>query len=227
MGRFRLQLGETSVTLPVSPSRVVAFLALHLGQQQRSLVAGRLWPETTEQRARANLRNAVWKTNVAVPDLLECGVDTVGLGPDVDVDVVAIRRSSEEMRHEAGGPVPRAYAELLGQEMLLGWDDEWALFERERIKQWSVHALEELSAHCLEGKAFASAIDAALLAVQLEPLRESAHRAVSRAHLVEGNLAQARRQFDMYSRLLASDLGIEPSAAYRDLVRPTPDALTA
>jgi DNA-binding SARP family transcriptional activator len=49
-------------------------------------------------------------------------------------------------------------------------------------------------------------------------LRESAHRAVSRAHLVEGNLVQAWRQYHLYRNLLATDLGIAPSAAYWDLV---------
>jgi DNA-binding SARP family transcriptional activator len=227
MGRFRLYRDETAVELPANESRLVAFLALHPGQQRRSFVAGRLWPEITEQRARANLRNAVWKTNVAVCDLLDCGVDTIGLAPGIEVDVETIRQIADALLHRDAVPDPTSYAEILGQEMLLGWDDDWALFERERVKQLCVHALEKMSERCLETGAFASAIDAALFAVRLEPLRETAHRAVSRAHLVEGNPAQARRQYEIYSNLLASDLGIEPSPAYRELVSFTAQSLSA
>jgi DNA-binding SARP family transcriptional activator len=196
----------------------VAFLALHPGQQRRSYVAGRLWPEVTEQRARANLRNSVWKSHGAAPGLLECGGDTIGLAASVDVDVTIMRRVADALLHHGASVDPIAYADLFGEEILIGWDDDWALFERERLKQLSLHALEALSERCLESRAFASAIDAALLAVKLEPLRESAHRAVSRAHLVEGNPVQAWRQFHLYRDLLATDLGIAPSAAYWDLV---------
>ncbi|HYO40432.1 MAG TPA: bacterial transcriptional activator domain-containing protein [Nocardioidaceae bacterium] len=39
-------------------------------------------------------------------------------------------------------------------------------------------------------------------------------------HLAEGNPAEALRQFHVYRRLLAHELGLPPSAAIRELVRP-------
>ena len=102
--------------------------------------------------------------------------------------------------------------------MLLGWDDDWALFERERIKQLCLHALEALSVLQLKGGAPAAAINAALLAVRLEPLRESAHRAISHAHLEEGNMAQAVRQYKTYRELLHRELGLLPSTGYYELL---------
>ena len=56
--------------------------------------------------------------------------------------------------------------------------------------------------------------------MQSEPLRESAHRSVIEVHLVEGNHAEALRQFHSYRRLIASELGIPPSPAIRRLVGP-------
>src|SRR4029077_18810447 len=52
---------------------------------------------------------------------------------------------------------------------------------------------------------------AGLAAVAGEPLRESSHRAVIRAHLADGNVAEAVRQYRLCRRLLNDHLGLEPS----------------
>jgi DNA-binding SARP family transcriptional activator len=218
MGRFRLSTGLTSLALPTSATRVVAFLALHPVGHQRSHVAGQLWPDVTEQRARANLRNAVWKTNLAADGLVEGDTETIRLRENVVVDIARLRTTARELL-ERSGPIDDPISpDIFAEEMLLGWDDDWALFERERIKQLCLHALESLSLLQLEAGAPAAAIDAALLAVRLEPLRESAHRAISRAHLAEGNVAQALRQFDTYRKLVRDELDLLPSAAYHQLL---------
>jgi DNA-binding SARP family transcriptional activator len=62
-----------------------------------------------------------------------------------------------------------------------------------------------------------AAVEAALEAVALEPLRESAHRAVIRAHLVEGNRGEALRQLGELRRLLLEELGIQPSTLVTSL----------
>jgi len=218
MGRFRLSTGPKALVLPTSATRVVAFLALHPSPHGRSHVAGQLWPDVTEQRARANLRNAVWKANIAADGLVEGNAETVRLGPDVEVDVARLRATAHELLHGSQPLETVTSADPFAEEMLLGWDDDWALFERERMKQLCLHALEMLSVLHLEAGKPASAIDAALLAVKLEPLRESAHRAISKAHLAEGNAAQARRQFDLYRQLLHRELGIPPSVEYHKLI---------
>jgi Bacterial transcriptional activator domain len=67
---------------------------------------------------------------------------------------------------------------------------------------------------------FGAAVQAGLAAVAGEPLRESAHRTLIRAHLAEGNPGEAVRQYHLYRRLLADELAIEPSPAIRGLVQP-------
>lgn len=218
MGRFRLSAGHESLVLPASATRLVAYLAVHPAPHQRSHVAGQLWPDVTEQRARANLRNAIWKANTAAGGLVEGNAEAVCLRPGVEVDVARLQASARDLLEGAGLGAVSTSPDLFAEELLLGWDDDWALFERERIKQLCLHALEALSLLHLEAGSPAAAIDTALLAVRLEPLRESAHRAISRAHLEEGNVAQARRQFDRYRQLLHSELGLPPSAEYHKLL---------
>jgi DNA-binding SARP family transcriptional activator len=65
-------------------------------------------------------------------------------------------------------------------------------------------------------------------AVAAEPLRESAHSALIRLHLAEGNRSEALRQYCRYRRLLRAELGVEPTAALDQLLGPpgTPIAVT-
>jgi DNA-binding SARP family transcriptional activator len=218
MGRFRLSTGPRRLDLPTSATRLIAFLALRPVAHQRSHVAGQLWPEVTEQRARANLRNAAWKANTAADGLVEGDSETIRLCENVEVDIALLQTVARDLL-ERSRPIDASISpDIFAEEMLLGWDDDWALFERERIKQLCLHALEALSVLQLKGGAPAAAINAALLAVRLEPLRESAHRAISHAHLEEGNVAQAVRQFKSYRELLHRELGLLPSTGYYELL---------
>ncbi|MGH9226430.1 MAG: ATP-binding protein, partial [Acidimicrobiales bacterium] len=58
----------------------------------------------------------------------------------------------------------------------------------------------------------AAALVAAEEAVALEPLRESAHLRVMRAHAAAGNRADALRAYERVRKTLADELGVNPSA---------------
>jgi DNA-binding SARP family transcriptional activator len=51
-----------------------------------------------------------------------------------------------------------------------------------------------------------------------EPLRESAHRALIRVHLADGNAGEAIRQYRLCRRLLHERLGIEPTDRTKELI---------
>lgn len=142
----------------------------------------------------------------------------------------SVPESGAESDSEAGvesgsesGSVPESVSEseglvarhgdrvLAGGELLPGWYDEWVLHERERLRQLRLHALEGLSALLVEQRRHVAALEAAFIAVRLEPLRESAHRAVVAVHVAEGNVCEAIRHYDAYRVLLDRELGVEPS----------------
>jgi DNA-binding SARP family transcriptional activator len=54
------------------------------------------------------------------------------------------------------------------------WYDDWLQMERERFRQLRLHALETLAERFVALGRHAQAIDAALAAVQVDPLRETA-----------------------------------------------------
>ena len=85
-----------------------------------------------------------------------------------------------------------------------------------------VHALEAIAHRLTAEHRYAQAISAALCAVRLDPLRESAHRAAIAVHIAEGNHSEAIRQYTTYTTLLDTQLGLTPSPQIQNLINPTP-----
>ena len=109
--------------------------------------------------------------------------------------------------------------ELAG-DLLPDWYDDWVLIERERLRQLRLHALESLAIRRLDAGRYGEAAVAALAAVSIEPLRESAQRVLIRIHLAEGNVGEAVRQYRLYRNLLSDEMGLYPSEQIETLLRP-------
>lgn len=200
--------------------RLLACLALR-GACDRAYLAGLLWPECTDQHALGNLRATVSRLRRReLAGVLENVNGSLGLRPEVTVDV---RELLAIATGALNGSVPTsswsAVRMLTAGDLLTGWYDEWVLTERQRLRQLRLHALEALSAHLVAVGNEPAAVEAGLEAVAIDPLRESAHRAVIRAHLAEGNLVEARRQLEQLRSLLQAELGVEPSVLATNLFR--------
>lgn len=206
---FALRRGDRELVLQPASERVVAYLALADKAVERGSAAYRLWPDTPEPRAVANLRTALWRIRRLSADLIEATATHVRLHPAVWVDA---RHGLEELRSRgAAGLRDGAEGLALQGDLLPDWYDDWLMAERERLRQLRLHALEDTVHQLIDHGQLSAAIDLGLRAVALEPLRESAHRLVIRAHLQEGNRAEAVRQYEACARLLRDELGVEPS----------------
>ena len=105
--------------------------------------------------------------------------------------------------------------ELVAGDLLPGWYDEWVVAEREHFRQLRLHALEKLCEQLTDEGRFGEAVEAGLVAVSGEPLRESAHRVLIRAYLKEGNRGEAIRQYEACRQVLAAGAGHRPLAGHR------------
>jgi DNA-binding SARP family transcriptional activator len=223
LGGFEFRLDDRPLRLPLSTQRVVAFLAFHPRPLQRIYVAGSLWPDTTEERAQASLRTALWRLRLRGIEVAPASATHVAFAPSVEVDVHDAAARAERLVHRTGPADSRDLVRLCDVgEVLPDWYDEWVVVQRERFHQLRLHALEALSEQCTRDRRFGQAADAGLAAVASDPLRESAHRAVIAAHLAEGNAADAARQYGLYRALVRDRLGIEPSPRIRQLVEGLP-----
>jgi DNA-binding SARP family transcriptional activator len=127
------------------------------------------------------------------------------------------------VRHGARGLRSEDFALFL-RELLPGWYDDWVIVERERLGQLQIRFLEALCRSLTEVGRLSEALDVGLRLVALDEYRERSQDALIRVYLAEGDLAQARRQLDTYTRLTVDQFGCLPTAQLRDVLA---DAIAA
>ncbi len=211
LGGFRLRAAGRLVSLPMSAQRLVAFLALHQDPLTRIFVAGKLWPEASEGRAFGSLRSTLWRIGSIGHPLVDAAGRHLRLSQHVAVDIQDLELLVRRVRTEASDPSDTEldYASSWG-ELLPDWYDEWLVEERERLRQIRLHALELICQRLITSRRFDRAVEIGLAAVGADPLRESAHRALIRAHAAEGNWSEAIRQYGVYRKTVESELGFTP-----------------
>ena len=219
--RFSFEYAGEHVTLPAALQRLVAFLALR-GPSHRCVIAGNLWPDITENHALGRLRTSMWRMNRLGPGLLIAGGASVRINDAIDVDSRRQEEFATELlrRRVEDCCLVDGLSALRGGCLLPGWYDDWVLFERERLHQLRLHALESASADLLRMGQLPDALQAALEAVRAEPLRETSNVVLISVYLAEGNVVDALRQYDVFRALLDRELGLAPSPRLERLLLP-------
>jgi DNA-binding SARP family transcriptional activator len=219
---FTLKVGWRSVPLMWSSQRLVALLALREQPPSRAYVAGTLWPETTDTRANANLRSSLWRVQQACGKLVVSSSQRLCLAPGVVVDLQEGVLTAYRMLDSSDDCEDILNVEtlsVLSSDVLPDWyEDDWVVVHRERYHHLRLHALEAMCERLTATRRYGEAVEAGLAAVRAEPLRESAHQALVKAHLAEGNRYEATRQYQSCRRLLQNELGLEPSPGMQALL---------
>jgi DNA-binding SARP family transcriptional activator len=220
LDEFQLLAGELAVPLAVPIQRLLAYLAVQQRPVSRVVAAGRLWLDVSERRASGSLRSALWRLGREGIHPVTTSPTHISLSPMVAVDFHEAVAAARSLIDHVGAPTPDPHiARMLSNDLLPDWYDEWLLIERERFRQLRLHALEALCEQLIAVGSYALAIESALAAVAAEPLRESAHRVLIKAHLAEGNRSEALRQYRYLCDLLRTELSANPAEDMTMLVR--------
>jgi DNA-binding SARP family transcriptional activator len=207
--------------IPEGSKRVLVFVTLNGGRVSRRHAAGTLWPHGGDDRAAGNLRSALWRLRGAGIDVLHADKWMLYLDPELSVDITQLSQwASKVIRGEADvSDLEKVELNPEALDLLPGWYDEWVLFERERVRQRLLHAMESLTRWLISRGLFADAVEVAVTAVGREPLRESGQRVLIEAHLAEGNFVEARRAYMAYAEILGAELGVTPGVELAEMVR--------
>ena len=146
------------------------------------------------------------------------GSVNVSLPGDLWIDVDAARNALDEaeglMRADhakEAWPGAAVAVTILERGFLQGEEQPWVIHERERIHSEHLRALELLADITLALGEWASSVRFARLCSELEPFRESAYEREMRAEMERGNRAEALRIYERLRKLLADELGTDPS----------------
>jgi DNA-binding SARP family transcriptional activator len=220
LGGFDLHYRGARISAPLGAQRLLAYLALGDSPVHRVVTAQRLWPDSSLRRAAANVRSALWQgRRVATETVIETLGPRLRLAPSVVVDLHEVIGQVEAVLEPPRAALPpSSLGERLGLELLPDWSDDWLTLERDRWDQTRLHALERLAEHLLDEERYLAALQTALGAVAIEPVREAAHRIVIEVHIAEGNVASALQHYNRYRALLQRELGVAPSPRMAGLV---------
>lgn len=220
LGGFRLRLVNQNVKVAGVVQRLIAFLALEDDPVERWSVARGLWPSANSHHADASLRSALYKARGYGQPLIRTSMSHLQLVTESRVDVWEMTaRSMKILDPESSLSGQDLHTDIFRHgELLPGWNDPWVIRERERLRQLRLHALEKLSERLVEHRRFGDAVHAAYLAIRSDPLRESSHRALMRAHLAEANIGEARRTYQSWRDIARRELRSEPSIEMRRLL---------
>jgi WD40 repeat protein/DNA-binding SARP family transcriptional activator len=230
LGPFHVTVDGVPVTTFES-DKVRALLALLVTEparpHRRETLAGILWPGYPERSARTNLRHALANLRRAIgdhratPPFLLTSRQTIQFNRAsdawIDVWVLLDLLESEQGGGDEVSRLERAVDSCRGS-YLEGFSladspefEEWALLTRERLQRLAVQALHRLADELQEAGEYERALPYAYRQVELDPWREKAHRQVMRLLVLTGQRGAALAQFETCRRLLAEELGAEPS----------------
>jgi len=215
---------------------LLAYLALEARPHRREALAELLWPDQPGAAARKSLRVALTTLRQAIgdqnadPPFLLITRETVQLNPagDATLDVtsfVDLLGHGERHAHPPGAlcapcvtrlsEATRLYRGELLQQVVVRDSvafEEWLTLTRERLHRQALDALGRLAAyHEMRGED-EQARQYAWRTLALEAWDEAAHRCLIRVLVRNGQRAAALAQYERCRKVLADELGVEPSA---------------
>jgi len=245
LGSLQVSIDDAPVTLLESDKvcALLVYLAVEADRpHRRDSLVGLLWPECPDQVARHNLRQALFSLrraigdHTATPPYLLISRDAIqfSTASDYSLDLAqfnAIFRACQE-NTSRGIEDPAIRAARLEEMVKLYRGDflhdffladsaefeQWALVQRESLHQRALDAHSDLAGYHEQHRDFQAARRHALRQLELDPWREEAHCQVMRALALDGQRTAALAQYETCRRVLADELGVEPSAETRDLV---------
>ena len=231
-GPFRLESAKTLALL--------FYLAQNPAPQSRHRLMGLLWGTLPEASARRDLRHALWNLRRQLrptggASLLVTAGQNVWLLPHAwrldaaelevacsaavrapDLDEVALKTLQQALDLHQGDFLAGFYVDDAPA------FDEWVLVEQERLRDLARGGLALLVEATTARGSLADALRHAQRLVALDPWREDAHRRAMRLLALTGRRGAALAQYEQCRRVLADELGAEPTretqALYRQLL---------
>ncbi len=221
LGGVHITLGGEPVTGFISNKALglLCYLAVTARPHQRDTLAGLFWGELPEADAKANLRQALANLRKLTGDFIETDRQTAAFNRALPywLDVEEFERVPADSRSQIAdgqsSPIPFYRGDLLSGLLLRDAPafDDWLTVERERLHGLALDGLRALVAHHARHGAYAEAIPVARRWLGLEPWNEEAHRRMMELLARIGQRSAALAQFEACRRVLADELGVEPS----------------
>src|SRR5579859_1499494 len=199
---------------------LLVYLADAKGPVGRDVVATMLWPESSEEVARARLRRLLHRLQLTLGEVLTSDRLTVRWSSEIDqrVDSRLFEQACDRGEFEHA-------CRLYPGDFIEGFSpgdcpqfEEWAFFRREALRGRVIQALERVVHEKNAAGDYAAAAAHARRLVEFDPLSEVYGRHLIRNLLLAGDRATAERHLAVLTQPLRDELDVAPEAETRALL---------
>lgn len=220
---------------------LICYLAVTGRPQGRDILAGLLWSDFPERRARANLRDTLSDLRRVVGDHLAIDQHTVTFVADpaqtwMDTSIFQSYIEQARLRLRKSPSPAMLPAEIVDQieeavqlyrgEFLSGFYvhraavfEEWLAGRRESLRQLAVEAIQILATYYTCTGNYLAGLAQANSLLQLDPWREEGHRLLMRLLALNGQQSAALKQYETCRQVLMAELNIGPAAETQALYK--------
>ncbi len=226
LGRIRLSRGGRPATrILAQPRRLALLVYLTVARSQgfiaRDELLGVFWPDSTEDRARASLRQAIRFLRRHLGDhvIQNRGDDAVGIPPvALRCDAVEFRRAME--RGDDAAAVDRYRGGFLPGMILSGAHafDRWLHAERQALRTAAIASALRLADRSEAREDLHDAVRQVRWALALEPSDEAVARRLISLQARAGNRGAAQATYASLTSHLRDELDLEPSPETQELM---------
>ena len=220
-----LQLKRLGETITNFRSQRAIALLVYLVCEERPIPRAELvelfWPDKTAQQGRANLRWVLNYLGKLLPNCWEIDRQTaVFQASSGVVDIYQLRQALDQGDMAA---LATAVATIQGSFMRGFYLDAspefetWLLTEREKWQRQIQTAFKRLITFYKRQGEVALALSLAQQWLALDPWQEEAHRLIMELQARQGQFNEALAQYETCRRILAEELGVEPTAVTLNL----------
>ena len=206
------------------------FLISHRQAHSREKLATLFWGETSERQAKASLRNTLYELRRELSsgsglaqEYILAESNTLCFNSEavywLDIEEFEKLLDKETRDEWARMDNYSKAVELVRGDFLEGFIvkdslefEDWAFFERERLKRRCLEALAELSDCCGRQGEYDRAIAYAIQILSRDNLQENVHRQLMRLYYAAGNRSAAMRQYEVCKEIIGRELGVAPLA---------------
>lgn len=207
---------------------ILSYLLLFRNRpHQREVLAGTLWGSSSGPRSRKNLRQSLWhlqdkgdSTPLLLVEKEWVQVNRKGIWLDVAELESAFQSVQSTPGEQLAGDQAKTVAaavDLYRGDLLEGWNEEWCVFERERLRAVQLTMLEKLLGYCEATGSFEEGLLYGERLLRSDRAHERAHWRMMRLSYLAGDRTGALRQYEKCRAALAEELGVSPGRVTRDL----------
>ena len=202
---------------------LLSYLLIHRDRpHSREALASMLWGETSTEKSKKYLRQALWHLHAALnsdAEVLLVDHDWLSLNPcsSLWTDVSDFERAFATAEGIAGRQLDAEQAKALknavslySDDLLPGYYQDWILFERERLQNMYLLMLDKLLVYLQFRGEYEVAQSYGATILRYDPARERTHRQLMHLYSLAGDRTSALRQFERCAQALKQELGVRP-----------------